>query len=463
MKTDKIEGKILGQIASVKGQVAYIEITSNTFPAISEILISPDEEDVILEVYAQSRQHILCQILSNTSKIYRGMRVIATNSDLKIPAGRNLLGRVVDLFGRPLDGAALTPETKVSIYSRSPSITTVKRGYEILETGIKAIDFLTPIVKGAKVGLVGGAGVGKTILLTEILHNITMKNPNTSSVFAGVGERIREGQELYQRLSDSGVMTKTAIILGQMNENPAIRFRTALAGTALAEYFRDSLKMDVLFFMDNVFRFVQAGNELSTLLGTIPSEQAYQATLQTEISKLEDRLVATNNGSITSFQNVYVPADDITDDGVNTIISFLDTAVVLSRDVAQKGFYPPLDISQSSSSTSSQTFVGAAHFKALTQFQQLLDNYNRLSHIVAIVGEEELSPENRILYNRTQKIINYLTQPFFVTEKQTGRKGVFVPRITTIEDINLILSGKLDDLDTEKFMFLGSLKEGGIV
>ena len=405
MKTDKIEGKILGQIASVKGQVAYIEITSNTFPAISEILISPDEEDVILEVYAQSRQHILCQILSNTSKIYRGMRVIATNSDLKIPAGRNLLGRVVDLFGRPLDGAALTPETKVSIYSRSPSITTVKRGYEILETGIKAIDFLTPIVKGAKVGLVGGAGVGKTILLTEILHNITMKNPNTSSVFAGVGERIREGQELYQRLSDSGVMTKTAIILGQMNENPAIRFRTALAGTALAEYFRDSLKMDVLFFMDNVFRFVQAGNELSTLLGTIPSEQAYQATLQTEISKLEDRLVATNNGSITSFQNVYVPADDITDAGVNTIISFLDTAVVLSRDVAQKGFYPPLDISQSSSSTSSQTFVGAAHFKALTQFQQLLDNYNRLSHIVAILGEAELSVENRILYNRTQKII----------------------------------------------------------
>ena len=463
MKTDKIEGKILGQIASVKGQVAYIEITSNTFPAISEILISPDEEDVILEVYAQSRQHILCQILSNTSKIYRGMRVIATNSDLKIPAGRNLLGRVVDLFGRPLDGAALTPETKVSIYSRSPSITTVKRGYEILETGIKAIDFLTPIVKGAKVGLVGGAGVGKTILLTEILHNITMKNPNTSSVFAGVGERIREGQELYQRLSDSGVMTKTAIILGQMNENPAIRFRTALAGTALAEYFRDSLKMDVLFFMDNVFRFVQAGNELSTLLGTIPSEQAYQATLQTEISKLEDRLVATNNGSITSFQNVYVPADDITDAGVNTIISFLDTAVVLSRDVAQKGFYPPLDISQSSSSTSSQTFVGAAHFKALTQFQQLLDNYNRLSHIVAILGEAELAVENRILYNRTQKIINYLTQPFFVTEKQTGRKGVFVPRITTIEDINLILSGKLDDLDTEKFMFLGSLKEGGIV
>ena len=221
--------------------------------------------------------------------------------------------------------------------------------------------------------------------------------------------------------------------------------------------------MDVLFFMDNVFRFVQAGNELSTLLGTIPSEQAYQATLQTEISKLEDRLVATNNGSITSFQNVYVPADDITDAGVNTIISFLDTAVVLSRDVAQKGFYPPLDISQSSSSTSSQTFVGAAHFKALTQFQQLLDNYNRLSHIVAILGEAELSVENRILYNRTQKIINYLTQPFFVTEKQTGRKGVFVPRITTIEDINLILSGKLDDLDTEKFMFLGSLKEGGIV
>lgn len=452
-----------GAVTAVKGQVAYVEIASDVFPTISEILISPDDPDVILEVYAQSKQHIVCQILSNTNKIYRGMKVYGTNSDFKIPVGKQLLGRVVDLFGRPLDGAALKTDSQVSIYSKAPSITAIKREYQLLETGIKAIDFLTPVVKGGKIGLIGGAGVGKTILLTEILHNITLKNPNVSSVFAGVGERIREGQELYQRLSDSGVLSKTSIILGQMNENAAIRFRTALAAASVAEYFRDQLNLDVLFFMDNIYRFVQAGNEISVIMSTTPSEQAYQATLQTEISNLEDRLVASNNGAITSFQNVYVPADDITDAGVSTVVSFLDTAIVLSRAVAQKGIYPPLDISQSSSSTSSQTFVGAAHFKALTQFQQLLDNYNRLSHIVAILGEAELSLENRILYNRANKIINYLTQPFFVTEKQTNRKGVFVSKLTAIQDINLILSGKLDEVPAEKFFFLGSLKEGGII
>lgn len=453
-----------GVISSIKGQVAYVDIASNIFPSISEILISADNPEVMLEVYALSKQRIICQILSNPTKLYRGMKVSGTGSDFKIPVGKSLLGRVVNVLGLPQDGiSSLNAEDKVSIYSRGPSITTVKKDYQILETGIKAIDFLTPIVKGGKIGLIGGAGVGKTILLTEILHNITMRNSNVSSVFAGVGERIREGQELFQRLVDSQVMPRTVIVIGQMNENPAIRFRTALAATALAEYFRDSLKMDVLFFMDNVYRFVQAGNEISVIMGTIPSEQAYQATLQTEISSLEDRLVATNDGSITSFQNVYVPADDLTDAGVSAVVSFLDTAIVLSRSVAQKGIYPPLDLSQSSSSTTSQTFVGAIHFKALTQFQQLLDNYNRLSHIVAILGEAELSPENRMLYDRTKKVINYLTQNFFVTEKQTGKKGVFVPRSTTVEDINIILSGKIDSISSEKFLYLGSLKEGGII
>ena len=456
--------KAIGIVASVKGQLAIIEISSNIFPAIAEILICLKDPDVILEVYSQSKQHIVCQILSNPNKLFRGMEVSGTGSNFKIPAGKSLLGRVINLFGQPQDDTpTLSAESRISIYSKAPPITTIKREYQLLETGIKAIDFLTPVVKGGKIGLIGGAGVGKTILLTEVLHNITLKNTNISSVFAGVGERIREGQELYQRLNDSGVISRTVVVLGQMNENPAIRFRTALAAASMAEYFRDQLKLDVLFFMDNIYRFVQAGNEISTLMNTIPSEQAYQATLQTEISTLEDRLVATNNGTITSFQNVYVPADDITDAGVSTVVSFLDTAIVLSRTVAQKGIYPPLDISQSSSSTSSQTFVGATHFKALTQFQQLLDNYNRLSHIVAILGEAELSLENRILYDRTTKIINYLTQPFFVTEKQTGRKGVFVSRETTVNDISLILSGKLDEVPAEKFLFIGSLKEGGIV
>ena len=305
--------------------------------------------------------------------------------------------------------------------------------------------------------------MGKTILLTELMHNVTFKQTgNVFSVFAGVGERIREGQELFQRLKQSGILPKTVILLGQMNENAAIRFRVALAAAAQAEYFRDEMKSDVLLFVDNMFRFVQAGAEVATLLGTIPSEQAYQATLQTEISTFEDRLIPTESGTITSFQNVYVPADEITDAGVTTVVSFLDTSIVLSRSIAQKGIYPPIDLFQSSSSTLSKAFLGEVHFKALTEFQKILENYNKLSHIVAIVGEEELSAENRILYNRTKKIINYLTQPFFMTETQTGKKGISVPKETTVNDITMILSGKLDNIPADKFMYIGSLADAKI-
>ncbi|MDP3973355.1 MAG: F0F1 ATP synthase subunit beta [Candidatus Daviesbacteria bacterium] len=452
-----------GRVLKVSGQVAEIVIEGDIFPSISEIITATEDTQVILEVYSQSKDRVFCIILSNPEKIFRGMNVVGTLSDLKIPVGKTMLGRVVNLFGHPLDNKGpIASEQKNSIYSNAPPLTTIKRDYKIMETGIKAIDFLTPIFKGGKIGLIGGAGVGKTVLLTEILHNLTLTERGVVSVFAGVGERIREGQELQERLTQSGAMERTVVVLGQMNENAAIRFRAALSATTLAEYFRDNQKSDVLFFMDNIFRFVQAGNELSVLLGTIPSEQAYQATLLTEISSLEDRLVATRNGSITSFQNVYVPADDLTDAGVATITSFLDTAIVLSRSVAQKGIYPPIDIEQSASSTVTETFLGAAHFKALTQFQQILHEYNKLSHIVAVVGEAELSLENQILYNRTRKIINYLTQPFYITEKQTGRKGVYVPRETTVKDTTMILSGSLDQIPAEKFMNIGSLKEGGI-
>lgn len=465
-----------GAISSVNGQIAQIEVEDGVFPMPSEILTSPEEPSVILEVFSQSQLQVFCLILSNPDKLFRGMHIQGSGSDLKIPAGKACLGRVMDVFGTPRDSLGpINKASQISIYSKAPSLNIVKVSYQILETGIKAIDFLTPIEKGGKVGFVGGAGVGKTILLTELLHNITLRpfglaqggqaqgKQNVYSVFAGVGERIREGQELYQRLKESGVLPKTVVVLGQMNENAAIRFRVALAAVAQAEYFRDTLKSDVLFFIDNMFRFVQAGAEVSTLLGTIPSEQAYQATLQTEISALEDRLISTENGSITSFQNVYVPADEITDAGVVAVTSFLDTAVVLSRTVAQKGIYPPMDLFQSSSSSLSKAILGEAHFKAFTQFQQLLDNYNRLAHIVAIVGEEELSAENRILYNRTKKIINYLTQPFFMTEKQTGKKGVAVPRETTIKDIEVILSGSLDNIPAESFMYIGSLKDASIL
>ena len=465
-----------GSILSIKGQIATVAIESDVFPQLFEILSSPEDEqsspsdkEVILEVFSQSQTEIFCQILSNPDKLYRGMKIVGTGSDLKIPVGKAVLGRVVDLFGNPKDSlGAIKRDVVASIYSKAPSLNIVKNSSQILETGIKALDFLTPIQKGGKIGFIGGAGVGKTVLLTELMHNITMRaeqqtQKNVFSIFAGVGERIREGQELYQRLKDSKVLPKTVLIVGQMNENAAIRFRVAQAAVAQAEYFRDVLKTDVLFFIDNMFRFVQAGAEVATLLGTIPSEQAYQATLQTEISTFEDRLIPTDNGTITSFQNVYVPADEITDAGVVAVSSFLDTAVVLSRSVAQKGIYPPIDLLQSSSSTISKALLGEAHFKALTQFQQLLDNYNRLSHIVAIVGEEELSAENRILYNRTKKVINYLTQPFFVTEKQSGKKGVVVSRETTIKDIKVIFFGSFDSLPSSKFMFIGSLKDSKLL
>lgn len=453
-----------GVITSVNGQIAQVTIESDNFPVLFEILISPQDNSVVLEVFAQSATGVMCQILSNPNKLYRGMEIVGTGSDLKIPVGKQVLGRVIDLFGRVRDnGTPLPAGASLPIYSKTPSLNLIKGGFELVETGIKAIDFLTPIQQGGRVGFVGGAGVGKTILLTELLHNITGKDPDTFSIFAGVGERIREGQELYQRLKAAGVLAKTVIILGQMNENAAIRQRVALAAVTEAEYFRDMLKKNVLFFIDNMFRFVQAGSEIATQLGTVPSEQAYQATLQTEVTTLEDRLIPTGSGSITSFQNVYVPSDEITDAGVNAVLSVLDTAVVLSRSQAQRGLYPPVDIAQSSSSTLTKAFLGEAHFKALTAFQQLLSNYDKLSHIVAIVGEGELSAENRVLFNRTKKIINYLTQPFFTTEAQTGRSGVYVTRETTVKDIEVILSGKLDQVPAENFMFVGSLADAKII
>ncbi|MDO8618935.1 MAG: F0F1 ATP synthase subunit beta [Candidatus Daviesbacteria bacterium] len=454
-----------GIIKSVNGQIAQVEITTSTPPLFLEILKSPQNPNVLLEVYFQSESIAYCLVLTSPIDLYRGMPITGTNSQLQIPVDKSMLGKVVNLYGQSLDPSQppIQATSNLSIYSKTPPLNVLKSNFEILETGIKAIDFLTPIMKGGKVGFIGGAGVGKTILITELMHNITLKNSQSVSIFAGVGERIREGQELYQRLGESKVLSRTVVMLGQMNENAAVRFRVALAATTIAEYFRDALKQDVLFFIDNMFRFLQAGNEVSTLLGTIPSDQGYQPTMQSELSQVQDRLISTENGSITSIQTVYVPSDENTDPAVTAIMSFLDTAIVLSRSVAQQGIYPPIDLFQSSSSAINKTLIGEGHFEALTNFQKMLDNYNRLSHIVAIVGESELSTENRILYNRTKKVINYLTQPFFMTEAQTGHKGVYVARDTTVADITLILSGNLDNIPTEKFSNIGTLKEAGIV
>lgn len=460
---NKQQAQVKGRVVSVKGSIADIVIDSENLPFVNEIITSVEDPSVMLEVYYQSQKGVSCLVLSSPSKLYRGMAVLGTGSDLKIPVGDKLLGRAFNLFSVPQDSLGEVKfDHAVSVYSKAPSLNTLSSKLEILETGIKIIDFITPILKGGRVGLVGGAGVGKTILITEIMHNIT-KNHQGVSVFAGVGERIREGQELYQRLSEAQVLPSTTLILGQMNENAAVRFRIALAAATIAENFRDEGKKDVLMFIDNIFRFAQAGNEVSTLLGTVPSDQGYQATLQTEVSTLEDRLISTQNGSITSIQAVYAPSDEITDAAVTTIMSFLDTVVVLSRDVAQRGLHPSVDLMQSSSAASSKAIIGEDHFNTLIQFQKSLESYNSLSNIVAIIGESELSPQDQVLYNRVKRVINYLTQPFFVTEVTTGRTGVNVPREATVSDIKMILSGNLDKIPAEQFLYIGSLKEANLI
>ncbi len=448
-----------GKIVQVKGQVVAVEITSEAKPARAELLVCPDNSGASIEVYYQSEDITMCIILSEgNKKIKRGDTVCGTDEQLQIGLGNELLNRVVNLFGEAQDGGEPVKfETKRSIYQKKTSLTSISGGYEILETGIKAIDFLTPFLRGGKTGFIGGAGVGKTILLTELMHNVTVRHKGVA-VFAGVGERIREGQELFVRLGEAKVMDRTAMILGQMNENAAVRYRVALAGTTMAEYFRDQGN-EVMFFIDNMFRFVQAGNEMATLLGTLPSEQAYQATLQSEVSALEDRLVSTRDGTITSVQTVYVPADDVSDPGVSAVLSFLDTAIVLSRSAAQTGMYPPIDMQNSTSTAISRNLIGARHQDMLRAFRQLLDKYDKLRRIVAIVGEGELSAADRLMYTRTRKILNYLTQPFFSTEVHTGRKGVYIERETAINDIADIMSGSVDQVPAEKLMYIGALKD----
>lgn len=456
----KVEKKSIGFIRSVQGELAEVEIDSEeNIPDINELLTAVEDEEIRLEVYYQTDTVSTCLILSKGLNIYRGMAVRRTNKSLSIGIDSNLLGRVVNVFGQVQDGnKEVNITNKVSIQGSKKLFSEVTNKQEVLETGIKVIDFLVPFVRGGKIGFIGGAGVGKTILMTELIHNITQKQKGIS-IFAGVGERIREGQELYQRLLETGVMKDTVMILGQMNENAVVRSRSAMAAVSLAEYFRDVEKKEVLFFIDNMYRFVQAGNEVSMLLGTLPSEQSYQATLQSEISNLEDRLVSTDSGSITTIQTIYLPADETDDPGVLSILPFLDTTLFLSRAVAQMGINPPVDINISSSAAVSRNMISREHYQLLTSFRQLLDRYNRISHIIAIVGQSELSAQDQILFERINKIINYMTQPFFSTETQTSRKGVFVPAATTVADVKSILAGKLDRVPAEKFLYIGALSD----
>lgn len=459
-----MDDNYVGKVRAVAGQIVKIEAEGTKLPNIGEILTNHKDPDIQLEVYSYTNSEIYCLSLTEITKIYRNMPIHNTTSQLTIPVGSATLGRVMNLFGEDQDGKGpIKTAVKLPIYDRGPTFNTLKSTTEMLETGIKVIDFVTPFVKGGKIGLIGGAGVGKTVLINELLHNIAGKS-NGVAVFAGVGERVREGHELFRSLEESKVLSKISILYGAMGENPAVRFRIASAAATLGEYFRDQEKKDVLFFIDNIYRFVQAGNELATLLGHIPSEQGYQSTLQSELGNIQERLVSTVNGSITTIQTVYVPSDDLSDSGVASIISYLDSVITLSRPVAQLGLYPAVDLLQSSSSIlSSPALIGQEHYDLITNFQQILTRYNQLQRIVAILGEAELSAEDQQIYGRAKKLVNYMTQPLTVTEQQTGKKGKFVPRQNTIYDIKLILNGTLDKIDPEKFLYIGSLKEARLI
>lgn len=463
---DKLDNpKFSGRVRAVSGQIVEVHYDSDAgaLPQFFDILTSPQDPNVYLEVYAYGQNRVVfCLSLSKRNLLRRGLEIVTTGAPILIPAGEQVLGRVFNLFGQPQDNKGDLPAGKhVPIYTQTPNLGSVVTSEEILETGIKQIDFFTPFVKGGKIGFVGGAGVGKTVLMTELLRNITYQHQGVS-VFAGIGERIREGHELMKSLETSKVLDRVALIFGQMNENAIIRFRVAWAATTLAEYFRDQEKKDVLFFADNVYRFIQAGAEVSAVLGSIPSELGYQATLETEISNFENRLVSTSNGSITSLQTVYVPADELSDVGVAAIIAHLDAVVILSRAIASRGFYPPIDPLLSSSSTLNKRIVGVDHYQTATNSLELLHNHQRISRIVAIVGEAELSPYDQMVYQRAKKLINYLTQPFFTTEGQTGKKGKLVSRKDTVSDVEKIISGKVDEVPAEKFLYIGSLAEAGI-
>jgi F-type H+-transporting ATPase subunit beta len=453
-----------GKVIKIQGQIVEVEFAGKA-PNPYDLLYFEEDKNIKMQVMKSSGPNTyFCLCLSETNKLYRGAKVINSNSPILIPVGEELLGRVINIFGDPLDEKGEIPHKNTQgIYGNFPSYSDISTHQEILETGIKAIDFFCPIVKGGKIGLFGGAGVGKTLLLTEIIHNVVILKKNEAeknvSVFAGVGERTREGHELHQTLEEQNVLSAVSLVFGTMGENPAVRFLTAYTAATIAEYFRDSLNKDVLFFIDNVFRFAQSGNELAVLMNTIPSEDGYQATLTSEMASFHERLVSTNKNGISTIEAIYIPNDDILDQGVQAIFPYLDSTAILSRAVYQEGHLPAIDLISSTSANINPEIVGQSHYDIAPKAQNLLKETVELERIVSLVGESELSEDDRVKFKRARKLRNYMTQPFYVAESQTGRPGAYVPRLTVVEDVNDILSGKYDDVSEEKFMFIGSAKE----
>jgi len=451
----------VGRVRDVQGQIVTAVCEGQYRPPLRELLFLERDPTVRLEVYAYQNERVLrCLLLSNVRTLARGDRVLSSGQEITVPVGREVLGRAMDLFGNPEDGrGAVASHSWRSIHNseaQNPFDQMVTR--ELVETGIKAIDFFAPMLRGGKILLVGGAGVGKTVLMSEILQGL-ISNHKGVSIFAGIGERTREGHELWKWLDDKKLLQKVVMVLGNIHKNAAVRFRTAWAAGRLAEYFRDEEGEDVLFFMDNVFRFLQAGSELSTLAGEIPSEFGYQPTLQSEIAQFEARLKSTEKRSVTSIQTMYVPADELSDPSIVAAIPYIDSVVILNRKIAQEGRLPAVDVTRTRSGLLDPEIIGQEHYSAVTEASDILHQYERLKRIVSIVGEDELSQENKVVYDRGQKILNYLTQPFFTAEVQTGRSGAFVSRDRTVQDIRKILDGLLDGVDNRELLYIGEIPE----
>ena len=450
-----------GTVVQVIGPVLDIKFPDGQLPSLlNAIRVENGDKSLIVEVAQHIGDNVVrCIAMSSTDGLVRGAKAVDTGGPISVPVGRECLGRIFNLLGEPVDNLP-APETaeRWPIHRQPPSYEEQQNTTEILETGIKVVDLICPYAKGGKIGLFGGAGVGKTVLIMELINNVA-KQHGGLSVFTGVGERTREGNDLYNEMKESGVINKTALVYGQMNEPPGARMRVGLSGLTMAEYFRDKEHQDVLLFIDNIFRFTQAGSEVSALLGRMPSAVGYQPTLATEMGALQERITSTKEGSITSVQAVYVPADDLTDPAPATTFAHLDATTVLSRAISSLGIYPAVDPLDSSSRILSPDVVGQEHYEVARGVQQVLQRYKELQDIIAIMGMDELSEEDKITVNRARKIQRFLSQPFTVAEQFTGMEGRYVPLKETVRGFREILEGNHDDLPESAFLFKGTIDE----
>ena len=456
-----MQEKNIGSVVQIIGPVLDIRFPAGHLPdLLNAIEIERDGGKLVCEVAQQLGDDVVrCIAMSSTDGMVRGMEAVDTGSPIKVPVGNETLGRVFNLLGRAIDNKP-QPVTceKWSIHRDPPAYDEQQTSTEILETGIKVVDLICPYAKGGKIGLFGGAGVGKTVLIQELIYNIATEH-NGYSVFTGVGERTREGNDLYGEMTESGVINKTALVYGQMNEPPGARMRVALSGLTMAEYFRDVKNQDVLLFIDNIFRFTQAGSEVSALLGRMPSAVGYQPTLATEMGALQERITSTRKGSITSVQAVYVPADDLTDPAPATTFTHLDATTVLSRDIASQGIYPAVDPLDSTSRILSPEVVGQEHYEIARDVQKVLQRYKELQDIIAIMGMDELSEEDKLTVSRARKVQRFLSQSFHVAEQFTGMPGQYVPLKETLRGFRMILNGECDDLPESAFLFAGTIDD----